>query len=77
LPGSVVVGGASTDIGREVASIGGPRAPPPVSSYVAHALTVGRPQARSVVGADARGQAPIEPLPAVAREGLLRLAFGI
>jgi NAD(P)-dependent dehydrogenase (short-subunit alcohol dehydrogenase family) len=48
-----------------------------VAGVVAHALTARRPRARYVVGADARGQALIERLPAPARDRLLRLAFGI
>jgi NAD(P)-dependent dehydrogenase (short-subunit alcohol dehydrogenase family) len=48
-----------------------------VAGAVAHALTARRPRARYVVGADARGQALIERLPAAARDRLLRLAFGI
>jgi len=47
------------------------------AAVVGHALTARRPRARYVVGADARGQALIERLPAVARDRLLRLAFGI
>ena len=48
-----------------------------VAAVVGHALTARRPRARYVVGADARGQALIERLPAAARDRLLRLAFGI
>jgi NAD(P)-dependent dehydrogenase (short-subunit alcohol dehydrogenase family) len=48
-----------------------------VAATVGHALTARRPRARYVVGADARGQALIERLPAAARDRLLRLAFGI
>jgi NAD(P)-dependent dehydrogenase (short-subunit alcohol dehydrogenase family) len=48
-----------------------------VAAAVQHALTARRPRAHYLVGADARGQALIERLPASARDRLLRLAFGI
>ena len=48
-----------------------------VAAAVEHALTARRPRAHYMVGADARGQALIERLPASARDRLLRLALGI
>ncbi len=48
-----------------------------VAAVVEHALTARRPRARYVVGADARGQALVERLPAALRDRLLRLALGI
>ena len=48
-----------------------------VAAAVVEAVTAERPRTRYVVGADARGQALIERLPARARDRLLRLAFGI
>jgi len=48
-----------------------------VAAAVEQALTARRPRAHYVVGADARGQALIERLPASARDRLLRLALRI
>lgn len=48
-----------------------------VAAAVEHALSARRPRAHYMVGADARGQALIERLPASARDRLIRLAFGI